>query len=197
MQKSKLIATLAFSLFIFQSCDLFTTRDAETPDQGRSNYQPPVQPSLVIENLKNSMSDKNIQNYMTCFVDSLFGKQKFVFSASSEAAANYPVFAQGWTLGDEQRYITNVFNKIPTDYPISLSFTDESYSNLSADSLIYSATYFLNLPVSIGESIATNYSGVLQFNMLRDSRSLWVIYYWKDSQSQSLPSWSNLKGSFN
>ena len=196
MQKIRLIALIAFSVLQFQTCDLFTTRDAQSPDQGRSNFQPPVQPSIVIDNLKNSLSDKNIQNYMSSFVDSLFANNKFVFSASSEAAANYPSL-QNWGLSDEQRYITNVFNKIPTDFPISLSFTDESYSNLSADSLIYSATYYLNLPVSIGESVSSNYNGILQFNMLRDSRSLWVIYYWKDSQSQSLPSWSYLKGSFN
>jgi len=31
--------------------------------------------------------------------------------------------------------------------------------------------------------------------MLRDSRQEWVIYFWKDTKSETLPSWSELKGS--
>lgn len=191
----KNLILIVFLTFAFLSCDIFTTRDAESPDQARSNYQTPVQASVVIENLKNSLSDKNVQNYIACFVDSLYSPQNFLFSASSEATAVYQIFLQGWGLYEEQKYISSVFNKVPDDYPISLTLSEENYSNLSGDSLIYSATYFLNIPVSSEGEATTNYSGNLQFNMLRDSRALWVIYFWKDTKSQTLPSWSELKGS--
>jgi hypothetical protein len=190
----KLIISCFFALTLI-SCDLFTTRDAETPDQARSNYQTPVQASIVIDNLKNSLSDKNIQNYMSSFVDSVFSSKKFAFSASSEATSIYQIFLQGWGVSEEQRYISTVFNKVPNDFPISLTLNDENYGNLSGDSLIYTATYFLSIPQSSGDGGTVNYSGSLQFNMLRDARALWVIYYWKDTKSQTLPSWSELKGS--
>lgn len=185
---------LSFTL-LFYSCDLFSTRDAETPDQGRSNFEPPVQPSIVISNLKNSLTDKNIQNYISCFVDTIFTKRRFSFSASSEAAAIYQIFSQGWGLNEEQRYISSVFAKVPSEFPVSLTLNEENYLNLSGDSLVYTATYFLNVP-AIGNQNSSNYSGNLQFNMVRDSRAEWVIYFWKDTKSQSLPSWSELKGSY-
>lgn len=192
----KILFFIALIAITLTSCDLFTTRDAQKPDQARSNFQPPVQPNIVIENLVNSLKDKNAQNYISCFVDSLFAKKKFTFSASSEVAAIYPIFLQGWNLNDEQRYISSVFNTVPKDFPVSLTLSEESYSNLSGDSLIYSASYFLNVPAASGEGGAANYSGNLQFNMLRDNRAVWVIYFWKDTKSQTLPSWSELKGSF-
>lgn len=191
-----LVKTCILSLpLLFYSCDLFSTRDAETPDQGRSNFEPPVQPSIVIQNLKNSLTDKNIQNYISCFVDTIFTKQRFSFSASSEAAAVYQIFLQGWGLNEEQRYISSVFAKVPSEFPVSLTLNQENYSNLSGDSLVYTAAYFLNVP-AIGNQNSSNYGGNLQFNMVRDSRSEWVIYFWKDTKSQTLPSWSELKGSY-
>ncbi|HEX9253681.1 MAG TPA: hypothetical protein VF870_15655 [Ignavibacteriaceae bacterium] len=178
----------------FTACDLFNTRNAETPDQTRSNWQPPVEPAIVIENLKNSLSDKNVQNYIACFVDTIFAHQNYNFSASSEATSRYDIL-QNWGLNEERRYFTSITNKVPADFPISLTLSNQNFSNLSGDSLIYSATYFLNLPLSSGDPFPQNYAGSLQFNMLRDSRSEWVIYFWKDTKSETLPSWSELKGS--
>lgn len=187
---------LLFIAVLFYSCDLFTTRDAEMPDQGRSNFQPAVQPAIVISNLKNSLTDKNVQNYIACFADSIFTPKRYVFSASGEAASVYPIFLQGWGISEEQRYITSVFTKAPKDFPISLTLNDEQFTNLSGDSLIYTATYFLNVPIPSGDQSFSNYSGNLQFNMVRDSRSEWSIYLWKDNKSQTLPSWSDLKGNY-
>lgn len=192
----KLLSLILFSTFFLVSCDLFTTRDAERPDTGRSNFQPPVQSEIVIENLTNSLSDKNRDNYIACFADSIFAKKTFTFSASSEAAANYQIFLQGWGLNEEKNYITNLFNSISKDRSIQLTLQDANVSNLGADSLLYIANYFLNVPIASDESSSSNYSGNLQFKMLRDNRSYWVIYYWKDTKSQTLPSWSDLKGNF-
>jgi len=191
----KIIFIFLISISIV-SCDLFSTRDGEKPNESKSNFQPPVEKEIVIENLKNSLKDKDAENYISCFVDTLLAQKKFSFSASSEAAAIYQIFLQGWGINEEQRYIKSVFNKVPKEFPITLTLSEESYTNLSGDSLIYSASYFLNIPALSGDSGTSNYSGNLQFNMLRNSRALWVIYYWKDTKSQSLPSWSELKGSF-
>ncbi len=192
----KKIFFLTIILLPLSACDLFTTRDAENPDQTRSKFQPPVEPAIVIENLKSSLSDKNVQNYIACFVDTIFADQTYNFSASSEAISLYQIFVQGWGLNEERRYFSSVTNRVPVDFPISLSLSNENYSSLSGDSLVYSATYSLNLPVSSSDPVPQNYAGNLQFNMLRDSRSEWVIYFWKDTKSESLPSWSELKGSF-
>lgn len=187
---------ILFALLFIISCDLFITRDAQEPDQSRSDFQPPVQPEIVISNLKSSLADKNLQNYIACFVDTIFSNREFTFSASSEAISLYQIFLQDWGLNEEKRYFSSVINKVPTDFPISLSLSDENFSSLGGDSLIYTATYNINLPVPSGDPVPPNYAGSLQFNMLRDSRSQWSIYFWKDTKGASLPSWSELKGSF-
>jgi len=192
----KILFLILFISFTLVSCDLFTTREGETPDQGRLNFQTAVQPGLVIENLKNALKDKNISNYMACFVDTLFANKNFMFISSSEAALIYPIFLHGWGLSEEKSYITNVFNTLPLDLPVTLTLSDTIVSYLSGDSLIYSASYFLNVPFASAELFPTNYSGNLEFSMLRDDRAIWVIYLWKDNKSQALPSWSDLKGSF-
>jgi len=190
MRKYFLILSLVFLVI---SCDLFTTREAEDPNQNRSNFETPSSASIVIKNFKNSLIDKNVQNYLACFVDTLFSRKIYSFSASSEALSLYQM--QGWGINQENGYLNAVITKVPKDFPISLTLTDTVYSNLGGDSLIYSASYFLNIPFQTGEPYSLNYSGNLEFKMLRDERSLWVIYLWKDTKSQTLPSWSELKGS--
>lgn len=190
MRKYFLIPSLVFLVI---SCDLFTTREAEDPNQNRSNFETPSSASIVIKNFKNSLIDKNVQNYLACFVDTLFSRKIYSFSASSEALSLYQM--QGWGINQENGYLNAVITKVPKDFPISLTLTDTVYSNLGGDSLIYSASYFLNIPFQTGEPYSLNYSGNLEFKMLRDERSLWVIYLWKDTKSQTLPSWSELKGS--
>lgn len=194
MNKIILLAVILLSL---TGCDLFTTRQDEKPDQTKSNWIPPVEAANVIQNLKNSLSDKNVQNYIRCFVDTIFSDKDYNFSASSEALTRYDIFLQGWGLNEERRYFTSITNKVPVDFPISLTLSDQNFSSLSGDSVVYSATYFLNLPVPSGDPLPKNYAGSLQFNMLRDSRQEWVIYFWKDTKSETLPSWSELKGSTN
>ncbi len=191
----KSIIFTSIILLSLTGCDLFTTRVGEEPNQIKSNWKPPVEPADVIKNLENSLADKNVENYIDCFVDTIFADQFYNFSASSEAQSLYQIFIQGWGLNEERRYFSSIINKVPTDFPISLTLADQNYSSLSGDSSIYSATYTINLPVQSGDPFPQNYEGSLEFKMLRDSRSWWVIYFWKDTKSQSLPSWSELKGS--
>ncbi|MDP2365621.1 MAG: hypothetical protein Q8M94_17880 [Ignavibacteria bacterium] len=191
MRKYFLISSLAFLVL---SCDLFTTREAENPNQNRSNFETPSSASIVIKNFKNSLIDKNVQNYLACFVDTIYSQKVYSFSASSEALSLYQM--EGWGVTEENGYLNAVITKVPKDFPISLTLKDTVYSNLGGDSLIYSASYLLNVPFQTGDPYPLNYGGNLEFKMLRDERSFWVIYFWKDTKSQTLPSWSELKGSF-
>ncbi len=193
MQKN-IIKKLLMLTLIVTGCDLFTTRDPQQPDENRSDFLPPKEPAIVIENLKNSFVDKNSQNYIACFVDTIFVSKPFLFLPSSEAVSTYAFLAQDWGLDDERRYFNGLVSKVPKEFPITLTFSDESYSSLSGDTLVYSANYFINVPHNSSEP--KNYSGNLQFNLIRDSRSDWSIYYWKDTRSSSLPSWSEMKGIF-
>ena len=130
---------------------------------------------------------------LVSFVDSSFTDKKFYFSPSSGALSQYPFLINDWTIKDEEQYFNNLKTKVSDNTPITLSLTNEQYSPLG-DSLIYTATYSLNVPND--QSEPKDYQGDLRFTMIRDSRAVWVIYFWQDTKSTALPSWSELKGKF-
>ncbi len=177
----------------FAGCDLVQTRNAEAPNQPRSNYEQAVTPQLLISNLVNSLKDKDVQNYINCLVDSSFSNKKFLFSPSSGALSQYPFLMTDWNIKNEEQYFQNLITKVSQQSLITLSLSNEQYSP-QGDSLIYTATYSINVPNE--ESEPKDYQGDLRFNMVRDSRSVWVIYFWQDTKSTALPSWSELKGKF-
>jgi hypothetical protein len=126
-------------------------------------------------------------------VDSSFSEKKFVFLPSSGAISQYPFLLTDWDVKEEDRYMQNLVTKVSSETPITLSLSNEIYSP-QGDSLIYTATYSINVPDQ--ESEPQDYQGDLRFNMGRDNRSVWVIYLWQDTKSTALPSWSELKGKF-
>ncbi len=189
----KSIIIYILSALIFAGCDLVQTRNAESPNQPRSNYEQAVTPQILISNLVNSLNDKDVQNYINCLVDSSFSEKKFLFSPSSGALSQYPFLLTDWNIKDEEQYLQNLITKVSPQSPITLSLSNELYSP-QGDTLIYTATYSINVPNE--ESEPKDYQGDLRFNMVRDNRSVWVIYFWQDTKSTALPSWSELKGKF-
>ncbi|PIW69843.1 MAG: hypothetical protein COW08_05010 [Ignavibacteriales bacterium CG12_big_fil_rev_8_21_14_0_65_30_8] len=186
------IKFLILTILFISGCDIFTTRDAESPNTSRSNYQTPVTPDLLISNFINSLNDKNLENYMSSFSDPNFTSKIFTFSASSAAISQYPSLANNWNVSNEEQYFSNLITKVSSDQPITLNLSNIS-SSPQGDSLFYTASYFINIP-SISAEIESNYQGELRFSMIRDSRAIWTIYFWQDTKNSDLPSWSELKG---
>jgi len=173
-------------------CDLFQTRDAQKPNQPRSNYQLAVTPDLLIQNLVNSLKDVDLQNYLACFSDTSFSGKSYIFYPSIGAASLYPSFASPWDKKNESAYFTNLISRIPAGVQVTLVITN-SISSPQGDSIIYTASYSLSVPF-IDSSIPSLYQGGLKFSMIRDSRLVWSIYLWEDNKSPDFPSWSELKG---
>lgn len=191
MKRGLFILFLMIMMISF-SCDILTTRDAEPPEQPRSNYEQASTPDVLIENFVNSLSDKNTQNYVVSFTDSSFSDQMYRFIPASGAGLQFPVLRLDWSKADEETYFNNLVARIPEDQPITLELTDVVYNPLG-DSAFYSATYFLNVPLEeAGE--AAQYQGELHFTMIRDSRLLWSIVRWEDLRTGESATWSELKG---
>ncbi|MBZ0198653.1 MAG: hypothetical protein K8H86_02215, partial [Ignavibacteriaceae bacterium] len=77
-------------LLMLNGCDIFNARTAEIPDQPRSNYQQAVTPEFLVDNLINSLKDKDAANYINCFSDTSFTPKRFAFSPSSGATSLFP-----------------------------------------------------------------------------------------------------------
>jgi len=179
-------------LFSIGGCDLFRTRDPQTPDQPRSNNQQPVTPDLLILNLTQSMIEKNLQNYLDCFADPRFTNKNYNFIPSSSAASLYQQAFISWDKKSESQYFTNLTLKVPDNQQITIVFSNQ-VSSPQGDSLIYTASYTMNIPFT-DPAYPSSYQGDLKFYMVLDSRLFWVIYQWQDIKSSNNSSWSDLKG---
>lgn len=178
-------------LIILQACDIFESRDPENPNETKSSYRVPVEPTDVIDNLKNSFKDKNSNDYKKNFSSgSPLVDRNFYFVPSSN---DLNIIPTEWTVAQEFQYFNNLVIQTPQDIPISLTLTEEQY-DLQADSAIYAAKYFISVPVL--NSVPVIYEGNLRFIMTTDINAAWVIYYWEDIANQDIKSWSNLKSEY-
>ncbi len=196
-----------FTIFIFLnifaiavllgSCDMFSPRDPELPSSGKSTFIPPTEPAIVIENFKNSLLEKNTDNYVSCFADtSLYSKVLFVFVPSGAAIAGFPSVFDDWGIDSERRYLNSMIGNIHNDLSISLILTNSKLNFVSPDSSLYTADYNLQTPHNI-KDLQKEFKGSLQFTLSKQSNGLWSINRWIDnnpmvSDSVSV-SWSLLK----
>jgi hypothetical protein len=182
---------IIFVLLSLNSCDIFNTRDAEDPEDNRSNYTPPSERKILIQNLVNSFSDKDANNYVKSFTDPAFSNKPFFFLPTSSALQTWSNLWIDWNVDKEFQYFQNLVTAAPEDLPVTLSFTNEIYSPLG-DSSNYTAEYSISVPQLNAESL--NYRGNVKFGMVRDMRDTWAIYFWQDNAISDSQSWSDLKG---
>jgi len=180
-----LVITILSSLV---GCDIFQVRDPEEPSETKSSYRVPIEPKDVIQNLINAFNDKNPNDYKKNFSTGLpLVNRDFFFAPSGNVLSSFPT---DWYVDEEFQYFNNLITRSPQDIPITLSFTDEVY-DISADSSIYSAKYFLSVPVLNSEPKV--FEGSLKFTMTTDINAAWIIYFWEDIAVQGFKSWSELK----
>ena len=182
---------LPILLISISACDLFQVRDPQDPKEPKSSSRVPFEPKDVIQNLINSFKDKNPNDYKKNFSTGLpLVNRDFFFVPSGNVVSSFPT---DWYVDEEFQYFNNVVSRSPQDIPITLSFTDEVF-DIRADSSIYSAKYFLSLPVLNSEPRV--FQGSLKFTMTTDINAAWVIYFWEDIADQESKSWSELKIAF-
>lgn len=185
----KLFFLILFAALI-NGCEIFETRDAELPDQIRSNYTTPSERTILIQNLIHSFSDRNTNNYTKTFSDpNLTGKLFFFYPSST--ALRFQIW-ENWNISDEIQYFNNLINDVPQSLPINLSFANENYGSVIGDSATYTAEYSIVVPQLNNESLI--YAGNLKFSMFRDAGGVWSVYFWEDNAVQGSTSWSELKG---
>jgi hypothetical protein len=186
---------LAIILLLFSAvgCDIFETRDAEPPDQQRSNYVPATSPEILIQNLIDSFADKDVVNYKNTFVTGLSNRD-FTFVPSSTALSRFQNLWPTWDIDAEVQYFNNMKTSVPDELPVllsGLSLSPESFS-IFGDSLKYNSEYFISVPQINSEPLI--FQGNLELSMINVS-TVWLVYFWKDNAIEDNPSWSDLKGS--
>lgn len=183
------------SALIMSGCNLFSTRTPEEPNKKKSSFVPPTSASIVISNFINSITEKNVENYIACLSDTSQGdRQSFLFHASSEAMSAYSSTFVSWNLFSERRYFSTLINSTPADITPSFTFLNGKFDVLSPDSAVFTSSYMLKVNHTI-DALAKSYSGIMQLTIVPRTSGLWSIRTWYDLQnsSDSLQSWSILK----
>jgi len=185
---------IVFIIFTFSGCGLFNTRDVEPPIDPRSNFIPPTSPEIVIINIVSAVTEKNLANYMQCFVDTSYSEKRFSYTADITSQIQYPVFHY-WNLGYENSYFTNLCSLTDPSATSNLFLTNENFTG-ATDSVVFDADYLLRFDHQ-KPAVAKTTKGKLRFVLAADSRSLWSIHRWIDYKIiDSDTTWSVLKANF-
>jgi hypothetical protein len=176
----------------FLSCGIFEPRDPEPPEQSSFNFTPATVPSIVLSNLKNAVSQKNVENYIRNFSDSAVTGRAFVFVPSADASGIYPNVRE-WTYADERGYFQNLVAKADGFSTLSLTAKD---SLIGASQATYNLDYLLTFQHTDAATFPTTASGTLQFVLAPDAGNIWSIYHWSDFSNSSEITWSSFKGKF-
>jgi hypothetical protein len=181
---------------LLTSCNIFETRNPESPAQTSSNYNPPINASDVFDNMQYAFSDMNTVNYLKSFSDSSTSGRAYRFEPSPQARSQYIGVFLNWTRQSEQQYFDNMRSKIAAGSTPSLSFSLNPIS-IQSDSAQYEADYQLTIPHTQA-NIPKSFQGQAQFYLIKDPvSSIWTIWRWVDiGEAQNDSTWSDLKGAF-
>ena len=171
-------------------CDLFQTREPETPTHSTSTFETPTYHDIVLRNLTYAISENNVENYVHCFVDT--NLRPYVFEPSSEEQPN---FAQ-WNLESERRYFQNMGSTLQGASSLSDSIYNKNITAGPPASAVYYMSYTLYVPHQ--DTRAPRFvRGNMELYMIEDSLHRWSIYRWVDKKITADSSWSYLKAWFN
>lgn len=174
----------------------FTTREPEPPEQNTSNFISPSSPEIVFTNLQIALSERNVENYMRCFVDTTRSDKRFEFVPDQGVATRNPGIFSNWNLESERRYLVQLFQATPKDSTLNLKFPDGRFER-GADIATVTQEYAMNIhPRREGENIPTTIAGESKFWLERNETGDWAIYRWEDLANGTDPSWSELKALF-
>ena len=190
-------------LLLFLSCtNPFSTRESEVeqpdPDSNSALFDQPISEDVVLKNLRYAIIQKNVSNYMRCFIDeSLVSNHKFRFIPDNSLQSEQ---FENWGLIDENNYLTNIVNSEKNIKSIELSYTGDeiNYTTITASRDSFQTTLFeYEFKIDFGDTTHI-YLGKARMKLVKNINALWAIYFWEDIRSdiESFDSWSVLKANF-
>ena len=180
---------------MLSGCGLFDTRSVEPPIDPRSNYEPPTSPDKVLTNLQSAVSEKNLNNYLKCLVDTVFSTKKYIYTADILSQIQYPIFRY-WNYTNEKNYFTNLLSLTNSQSTSILFWASGSTPTIYGDSAVFDSDYLLRIDHQ-KTNVPKTLTGNVRLVMSLDSRNLWSIHRWIDNKSlDSDTTWSVLRANF-
>lgn len=179
------IAAFLFCTFFLVAC--FNTRDVEPPATGSSDWVSPTDYTILLNNLKLSISQKNTQNYLRCFND-----DSLRFVPATTTRSGNEILWDSWNIADELTWFDNVINKLAIVNGNYLELEQVDLQSFSTDSVKYIGNYTMQLNHS-DTTLTTHFRGQVEFVCKVNEYNEWEIHRWSDFETAPDSSWSSLK----
>ncbi len=190
----RIFASIVSLIIIAASLHSCALRDDEEPTTSRTTFVPPTSPDLVMVNLQFAVIEKDVNNYMACFVDSTYSSRRYSYVPDVISQIQYPIF-QNWKLTNEKSYFTSLLSLMNENATSNVFFSNGTLNTL-ADTAVYDADYLLRADHQ-KTNVAKTLKGKIRLILSADSRNLWSIHKWTDFQSaETDTTWSVLKANF-
>jgi hypothetical protein len=179
----KIVVALACLLPAMLGCDIFDTRDAETPGTGGTPWVPPTLPAQTFINLESGLEDRTGANYEKSLADI------FTFvPLQADVDKLGPEVFENWTKLVEMGVTSTVLNDASS---VEVQFLKTQIRDES-DYAEFRVTYELAVVWSRGES--ETFKGVAQFDLLRVAGN-WQLIKWTDQEGiEGFATWGYLRG---
>ena len=192
MKRTAVILLVLYIGISFYSCAL---RDAEAPVTSRTTFVPPTSPDLVMVNLQFAVIEKDLYNYLACFVDTSYSLRRYTYTPDVASGIQYPTLFRFWNLSSEKTYYTSLLS-LTNPAATSNLFFSNSTMNSFGDTAFFDADYLLYFDHQ-KTNVAKSLKGKIRLILGSDSRNLWSIHRWIDIQSTSTDTtWSVLRANF-
>ena len=186
-----------FCVCLITSCDLFSTRDPETPTGSTSGgRQFPRDPQTVIDNLIDAVERRSSVDYMHTFNADAGDSVIFEFIPDPESVHNFPGRFDDWSLKQESRFAETLFAvaTLPLDSLITMEITIDR-ETVIGDSAETSAQYILHIG-HLRDGAPRQMSGRMELKLFKGTGGGWIVQRWTDSRLAGSSCWSDLKGHF-
>lgn len=181
---------------LIAGCNLFDTRDPESPVSDNQSLPPATDDRILIQNIQSAFQQKDIQEYEKLFSDTVSHAKMFIFQPNQSAAARYASVFSVWTRNSEVDYFRNAMGSVGSSSSPQLNFTYPVQPvKYQADSAVYTVDYTIFLKHNLS-SLTDQFVGRSELYMSPNKNNIWVIYRWIDYETKKDSSWSELKGQF-
>lgn len=178
------------------SCSIFEPREPEEPIGTGSQFEPPTSPSILLANLKSSLTFTNALDYRRSFSDSSLGLPAYRFTPAADGAAVAPGRFADWSVAEEENYLQRIFSELEPGAIPTLILSPPTVTEAPiGDSIRYEAEYSVNFPHTRA-GVEREAFGRLVFTMKLSNRNEWYITAWRDIPVDSRPTWSVIKARF-
>jgi len=191
-----LLAVVIYFVFSLACENPFVTRTPEPPEGTGSRWLPPFSAEVVLENLRNAIGDRNVENYIRCFVDSSRLNRRFRFDPEITVANNNPGAFFNWNLAQERDYFSELRAALPADSVCSLQLDSLQTSSFGDSAQFIFAYDLIARHRRQSAGVPGRVKGELRFWLLKDSFGDWAILRWADFATGPTQTWSALKVAF-